>query len=199
MADARLEGPGFNREAGPHHQQALPPGDCLAQLTMLGSHDTPRVMTLANDDPQTAALAFLCQMTVPGAPNIYYGDEIGLPGGGDPDCRRAFPWHDPAQWDATLLTDVRRFIALRRTKAAFRRGDFQILHATRGLVVYQRRYEGETAVVALNASTRRSAFTVADDFVGALPERLVFGGFGELLQAGERLEVDGRSARVWAD
>ena len=194
-----LSAPQFAARLDQLFNHAYHPEIVLAQMNMLGSHDTPRVLTVAGGDKTAVRLLFLCQMTVPGAPNIYYGDEIGLPGGGDPDCRRAFPWHDLAQWDATLLTDVRRFIALRRTKAAFRRGDFQILHATRGLVVYQRRYEGKTAVVPLTPSPRRSAFTVADDFVGALPERLVFGGFGELLQAGERLEVDGRSARVWAD
>ncbi|MEZ4516832.1 MAG: glycoside hydrolase family 13 protein [Chloroflexota bacterium] len=63
-----------------------------AQLNMLGSHDTPRLLTLANDDVNTVKLAFLCQMTVPGAPNIYYGDEIGLVGRNDPFCRGAFPW-----------------------------------------------------------------------------------------------------------
>jgi cyclomaltodextrinase / maltogenic alpha-amylase / neopullulanase len=171
----------------------------LAQMNMLGSHDTPRVMTVARGDKTAVRLILLCQMTVPGAPNIYYGDEIGMFGGGDPDCRRAFPWQDKGQWDDDLLADVKQYIALRREKAALRRGDFQVLWAERGLVVYQRRYEGKTAVIALNSSVRNQQFTLDATFAAALPEQLVASGDGQALAAGEMVLVNGRSARVWAD
>ncbi len=52
-------------------------------------------------------------MTVPGAPTIYYGGEIGLEGDKDPDCRRAFPWQE-YQWDQDLLTFVRQLISQRK-------------------------------------------------------------------------------------
>jgi len=171
----------------------------LAQMNMLGSHDTPRVMTVARGDKTAVRLLFLCQMTVPGAPNIYYGDEIGLPGGGDPDCRRAFPWHDTAQWDNDLLAHVQRLTALRHAKPALRRGDFHILLADRGVVVYQRQYEGQTAVIAINASPRRYRLTVTDDFAASLPEQLVDAGTGQLFKAGETRVINGRAARIWAD
>ena len=68
------------------------------------------------------------QMTVPGAPCIYYGDEIGMAGEQDPYCRRAFPWRGPA-WDRDLLAFVAAVIALRHANAVLRRGAFRILGA----------------------------------------------------------------------
>ena len=62
-----------------------------AQLNLLGSHDTPRARTLCGGDMDAVRLAMLLQMTLPGAPCVYYGDEIGMEGLMDPDCRRAFP------------------------------------------------------------------------------------------------------------
>ncbi|HSW42434.1 MAG TPA: glycoside hydrolase family 13 protein, partial [Patescibacteria group bacterium] len=84
-----------------------------AQLNLLDSHDTPRFLTMAGGDVASFRLATLVQMTVPGAPSIYYGDEIGLPGGFDPDCRRSFPWQAPETWDHDLLAYVSAASALR--------------------------------------------------------------------------------------
>lgn len=194
-----LSAPRFAREMDHLFNEQYDWQIVLAQMNMLGSHDTPRVWTVARGDATAVRLIFLCQMTAPGAPNIYYGDEIGLPGGGDPDCRRAFPWHAPEQWDNDLLADVRRYVALRREKIALRRGDFQVLWAERGMVVYQRRYEGQTAVIALNSSVRRQQFTLPGDFGPALPELLSAEEQGQPLAAGETFLVNGRSARVWAN
>ena len=63
----------------------------LAQLNLIDSHDTPRALWLMGEDKSALRLAVLLQMTLPGAPCIYYGDEIGLSAGGDPDCRGAVP------------------------------------------------------------------------------------------------------------
>ena len=57
----------------------------LTQLNLLDSHDTARFLTLAGGDRATVELATLLMFTFPGAPNLFYGDEIGLPGGHDPD------------------------------------------------------------------------------------------------------------------
>jgi cyclomaltodextrinase len=127
-----------------------------AQLNLLGSHDTPRFLTLAEGDHSAVALATLLQMTLPGAPCVYYGDEIGMEGAADPDCRRAFPWlqeywHQPT-WDV-----VRRATALRHSEAALRRGALQPLAARVGCLAFLRRLEeasGDALVVAVNASRK---------------------------------------------
>ena len=121
------------------------------QYNLLGSHDTPRFKTLARGDTSAYRLATLFQMTWPGAPSIYYGDEIGLEGRHDPGCRGAFPW-DERKWDRELLDYVRRCIALRAAHPALRRGDLTWLFTEQGVVAYARRLAGETLVVILNAT-----------------------------------------------
>ena len=109
------------------------------QLNLLDSHDMPRFLTLVGRDKEALKLATLFQMTFPGAPCIYYGDEIGMEGGPDPDCRRAFPW-DEARWDRDLLEFFRRAIRLRHEHPALRRGRFIRLHAEdeRGVYAFAR-------------------------------------------------------------
>ena len=120
-----------------------------SQLNLLGSHDTPRFKTLARSDGAAYRLATLFQMTYPGAPCIYYGDEIGLEGRHDPDCRRAFPW-EAGRWDRDLHAFVRRCIALRRAHPALRRGDWAWLHVGDDLVAYRRALGEEQLIVVLN-------------------------------------------------
>jgi glycosidase len=121
------------------------------QLNLLGSHDTPRFRTEAGGDIARLRLAILFQMTFPGAPCIYYGDEIGMQGGGDPLCRGCFPWEQD-QWDAELLEWTRRCIMLRQEHPALRAGQYRSLLARSTINVYSfaRWDERERLVVALN-------------------------------------------------
>ena len=57
-----------------------------AAHNLIGSHDTPRFLTLAGGELWRLRLAVVLQMTFPGAPGLYYGDEVGMTGGGDPGC-----------------------------------------------------------------------------------------------------------------
>lgn len=126
-----------------------------AQLNLLGSHDTPRFLTVANKDESALRLAMLFLMTYPGAPCIYYGDEIGMEGGRDPDCRRSFPWPDGVgpswPWNSDLLDYTRRVIALRRAHPALRRGSYVRLYAAHDLYAFARQLADELVVVVLNA------------------------------------------------
>jgi len=126
----------------------------LAQLNLLSSHDEPRFLTMVQGDTPALKLATLFQMAFPGAPSVYYGDEIGLEGGHDPDCRRAFPW-DEGRWDHDLLDWFRRAAHLRHAHHALRRGRYVRLHADDGRAVYAfaRQGEGETLVIVLNNGT----------------------------------------------
>jgi len=121
------------------------------QFNLLGSHDTPRLLTLMSGDTQRVKLSVLFQMTFVGAPCIYYGDEIGIEGGADPDCRRAMPWNEDL-WDRDLLSYVQRCSALRRRFEALRTGDFKRLYARDGVYAFGRRSGDQTVVVVLNNS-----------------------------------------------
>jgi cyclomaltodextrinase len=127
-----------------------PPPVTEVQLNLLGSHDTPRFKTLARGDTAAYRLATLFQMTYPGAPCIYYGDEIGMEGTHDPGCRAGFPW-DERRWDQDLRDYVRRCIELRQSHAALRRGSFDWLFATNEVVAYRRCLDDDIVVVVLNA------------------------------------------------
>ena len=174
--------------------EAYDPEIVLAQMNVLSTHDTPRLYTVVNQDVDTMRLIFLCQMTIAGAPNIYYGDEIGLPGGRDPDCRRGFPWEHKGSWQTDLLEDVRRFIALRCATPALRRGSFQVLHAGERAVAYCRRYEGQTAVVAFNTDDEETTLTLDTPQENKLPDAL---GDGEALRPGRPITLAARSGRIW--
>lgn len=146
-----LDGPAF-AERLEHIVTMYRPEAVAAQLNLLGSHDTPRYLTVCGGDRRSLMLATLAQMTLPGAPCIYYGDEVGLRGSHDPDCRRAFPWREEA-WDTELLEFVRRVTRQRRTTAALRRGTYRTLAAGGAAVVYGRfgPADGDRAIIALNA------------------------------------------------
>jgi glycosidase len=77
-----------------------PHENVYAMYTPLGSHDTERILTKLGNDIKKARLAYLFQFAYPGAPAIYYGDEVVLTGGKDPGCRGAFPW-DESKWNVS--------------------------------------------------------------------------------------------------
>jgi glycosidase len=120
------------------------------QLNILGSHDTPRLRTLLGGDADRVRLATLLQATLPGAPCIYYGDEIGLRGGNDPDCRGAFPW-DEGRWEPGLRASVRAMLRLRAAEPALRDGPVRMVGAEGGAVAFERGHGASRFVVAVNA------------------------------------------------
>ena len=135
-------------------------------LNLLGSHDMARFLTLANGDLTALRLATLFQMTYPGAPSVYYGDEIGMAGGHDPANRGAFPWHRTETWDAELLHEFQRLIALRRERPALRLGSFRFVYAQSDVIAYVRELGDETIVVAINVgrSNRRLDLSLSGGF-----------------------------------
>ncbi len=137
---------------------ALYPWDIqLTQLNLLSSHDVARVLSVVSDDQSSFELAVLLQMTFPGAPSIYYGDEVGLSGGPDPDCRRTFPPKD--QWNHILLALHRDLIALRHAHPALRTGDYTVLETQGKVYVFARTLPQETIIIAVNAAEESAVVT----------------------------------------
>jgi glycosidase len=120
----------------------------LAQLNLLASHDTARLLTMTNGDVDAVKLATLLLFTFPGAPSIYYGDEVGLPGGLDPDSRRGFP--DQEQWDQDLLNCHKQLIALRHARMSLRVGEYRFLGEEYKTYVFARIFEGDVLIIAVN-------------------------------------------------
>lgn len=166
------------------------------QLNLLGSHDTPRFLSIADGDISALKLATLFQMTYAGAPCVYYGDEIGLLGGKDPMCRGTFPWEE-TRWNKEILTHVQAAIALRHQYPALRRGTYSTLYARDGVWCYARDYEGQRLVVAFNNSRNFSPFEFPSSQGSALQS--VFGEIpAERTDDGLfRVTLPPRSGAVW--
>jgi cyclomaltodextrinase / maltogenic alpha-amylase / neopullulanase len=145
-----------------------------AQLNLLDSHDTARALWIMGNDKSALRLCVLCQMTMPGAPCIYYGDEIGMSAGKDPFCRAAFPWQDQGQWDHDLLVFYRRATTLRHRYPVLRTGTFQRLHPSKGMYAFARVLPQQCAVVIVNAQTTPAIIDV--NVKGVVPTGMVFAG-----------------------
>ncbi|UHA74964.1 alpha-glycosidase [Paenibacillus sp. 481] len=125
-------------------------------FNLLDSHDTPRLLTQCGGDKRRMKLATLFQFTHPGVPCVYYGNEIGIEGEGDPDCRRCMEWDEEKQ-DRELFNFYRDVIALRRKHAALRSVGIRFLQAEAGsrVLMYERWSEsGERFLIALNAAAK---------------------------------------------
>ncbi|MCX6069106.1 MAG: glycoside hydrolase family 13 protein [Chloroflexi bacterium] len=121
----------------------------------LGSHDTERALTMLGGNLDKMKLAFQFIFAYPGAPAIYYGDEVGVEGGKDPDCRRAFPWN-PEDWKGDLRPWVQNLIATRKGRASLRRGEYArvMVNEHNGLYAFSRTLGEEKTLIALNISDK---------------------------------------------
>ncbi len=132
----------------------------LVQLNLLDSHDTARALWIMGEDVSALRLCVLFQMTAPGAPCIYYGDEIGLSAADDPSCREAFPWHREEMWDRDLLTFYRQATALRHAYPVLRTGTFTPAYAENDVYAFSRKLNEQEALVVFNTSTRETTRTI---------------------------------------
>ncbi len=131
----------------------------LRSWLMLDNHDTVRLATTLPDEPRRR-LAQLLQFTLPGAPNLYYGSELGMTGGDDPEMRAPMRW-DLLRDDNPTLQWTRRLIALRQAHRALRIGDFRPLTTTR-LLGFERHTDRarDTVLVLVNPSDEAVSETV---------------------------------------
>ncbi|MDD5863697.1 MAG: alpha amylase N-terminal ig-like domain-containing protein [Firmicutes bacterium] len=122
---------------------------------LLDSHDTARFLYECGGDKKRLKLAVALQMTYPGCPAIFYGDEIGLSAENDPGCRLAMEWEESKQ-DTELYRWYQRLISIRMRSDALVSGDFQTVFCDDGANVYgfSRTVAGEQSLVLLNAGVK---------------------------------------------
>lgn len=151
--------------------QIYPHEFALAQLNLLDSHDMPRFLSLVGENVKRLALAYLFVLTYPGAPCIYYGDEIGLTGGKDPDCRKTFPWDENA-WNSDLRDQLKSFIALRNANPVLRAGTYKVIYAHDGVIAYTRQNEQKTMLIVLNANDTPKTITLPTGDIFSIGSKL---------------------------
>ena len=175
----------------------------LANLNLLDSHDTARILSIASGDEDSVVLALALLLTFPGAPSIYYGSEIGLEGGLDPDCRRSFPWDHEGHWNQRILEATKDLVALRHQHPALRSSDYRILWPPDDgdgsmMFAVERRSGDDRLLVVVNAGRERETQAITREQLALDEAQLVWGDGA--LSAGENqtsISMAPRSAAVW--
>lgn len=159
---------------------------CCTRLLMnhIGTHDTMRIITVLArknvpvgdrewQSRQTLSreeyargtallkIAAAIQFTLPGVPSVFYGDEAGVQGYGDPFCRMAYPWGDE---DRELLNYYKKLGALRKKCAAFKNGDFVPFAFEGGLLAYERRGDGAAALTVVNRTDGEITYALPEEY-----------------------------------
>lgn len=120
-----------------------------AQLNLLDSHDVSRFLSLCGGDERKYKLAVLFQMTFPGIPSVFYGDEKGMSGILEEEYRAPMNWNKP---EDELFSFYKKAIGLRREHIALRQGEYRTVQAQRGsgLYIYAREMKAVKIVIAMN-------------------------------------------------
>lgn len=122
------------------------------QLNLLDSHDMPRAKWLVQEDVDSVKQALAFMLSMPGAPCIYYGTEVGVSGGNDPDCREAFPWHAPETWELSIAETIRVHAIARQKHAVLAKGSYEIVPVNDECVMVTRELDGQFARIVFNRS-----------------------------------------------
>ena len=182
-----IDGPAF----GERLRELLARHDPLTtgvQYNLIGSHDAPRPRTVLAGDLAALRIATLLPLVLPGAPSIYYGDELGMVGGPDPGCRGGYPVA-PEDEALAMRAFTRAAIHLRREHVALRRGTVTVAAADAGAIALARDAGGQRAFVAVNSGRDGVRLDVGSSVVagltavplpGAPAGRIVDGGAIEL-------------------
>jgi glycosidase len=178
-------------------------------VPFLGNHDLPRFMSLPGANPAKLKLAFTYLLSLRGTPEIYYGDEIGMAGGDDPDNRRDFPggWNGDSQnafetagrtpEQADISNYVRNLITLRRQLAPLRRGNFIDLGATEKTLVFARTLGSEAVIVAFNNDDAPREIAIRDAPDGEFAARLGPSSIVSVRNGSASISLPRRTAQIF--
>jgi glycosidase len=155
-----IDAASFDARLSPGRFQ-YPPQSVAVMMNLMDSHDTIRFLTSAGD-VRRLMLGAMFSMTYVGMPHIWYGNEVGMVGGKDPDCRRPMDWryeNDPRK------TELREFFGtigrMRRDTEVLRRGSFHALATQGKTYLYARVLDGAIAVGAINAGPSPETVTLS--------------------------------------
>ena len=126
-------------------------------MNMLGNHDTERVLTVLNNNVNLLKEAVVIQMTLPGVPLIYYGDEAGLNGGKDPSNRKSYPW---GKENKDILEFYRKISAIRVSEEALKNGEIEFLEFNNGILGYERTLNKDRIIIVVNIMEKEENISI---------------------------------------
>jgi alpha-glucosidase len=189
----RLDG-GATAAAMTAFRTGLPWSAVAHSWSLLDSHDTARFRTVAGDRARQRVGIGL-QMTMPGVPMVFAGDELGLEGEWGEDARRPMPW-DPDSWDTALLEEYSRLIALRRSSHALRHGGCRWAHVDDDCLAYLRESASES-LLCVAARDVHAPLRLPLALLAARGLETVYGA-DAMIEGGDAvLPADGPSFHVW--
>jgi glycosidase len=212
LRDVLLKGAPVGRIADVlRHDSLYPRPEML--VTFFGNHDVERFANALGSSAARLKLAFGLTLTLRGIPQLYYGDEIGMKGAGDPDNRRDFPggWREDAKNAFTeagrtpeqqeIFAYVQGLLHLRREHEALRGGRLWHLFSDEASYVFLRETEEERLLVVFNnaAEARELAIPVSDTPAqGTARVSLIFGdGAAEFAGRGLRVQARPQSLSIF--
>ncbi|WP_318617996.1 glycoside hydrolase family 13 protein [Sporosarcina sp. YIM B06819] len=174
-------------------------------FNLLDSHDTPRILTLADDNIDRVKLLYLFQLSFIGTPCLYYGDEIGMTGGQDPGCRACMIWDDQEQ-NEDLLNYVRSLIHLRKTEPVFGNGgSFRFLYANNenDCIIYEKYNDDKRIVIVVNNSVKSLTIPVITQLIGkelreySFDNNLIPQAVHQTFQTDSMIQIDPYGCRIF--
>lgn len=191
LAPGNFDGKGFGDSGHPLEpsefaarlasiREDYPDAAFYSLMNLVDSHDTERILWTLTPGAETTAekelnaanlaagkqgqmIASLIQFTLPGAPTIYYGDEVAVTGDDDPDDRRTYPWADlGGSPDTSMLSHYQTLAGLRQHNAVLRNGDLRILLAddAADVAAYGRKTTSQAAIVLINKGGAQQATSI---------------------------------------
>lgn len=121
-------------------------------MNMLGNHDTERILTILDNNILLLKIAVLLQMTLPGVPLIYYGDEAGLKGFKDPENRKAYPWGNENE---KVLSVYKTLANLRASEDILKFGEIKFRYSKNNILCFDR-YSNEGRIIVIISSSAKS-------------------------------------------
>lgn len=154
---------------------SYPPQVARNLMNLLSSHDTPRFLTLCKGNRDLALLGATLQMTWPGSPSIYYGEELGMEGTADPDNRRGMEWQRLSD-DNPFLKHYRSLLKIRDKSAALRTGEPVRLMAddAKNTLAFARVLGSDMAIIAANRSDQTQTISIPTQTLADLRPRVGF-------------------------
>ena len=196
-------------------RENYPPFAFYSAMNSLGTHDTPRILTLLGAeegdkhqskdwkasfrmDPDRLHIArerlkaaAVLLFAFPGSPTVYYGDEAGMEGFEDPFNRRTYPW---GKEDTNLISWYRALGNLRKTSMALRKGDIQYLEGSGCVLAFTRSYQDETLLCAFNAGDKPARLAIPGT---ETPEMLIGHANCYKMPRGLNLNLPARTGTIW--